>query len=87
MENLNGISLVVTVLLALLGAPVFLRRAGYPWLKTVFGSVTVLVVLLGVWAMMSTIQRKAGLEAVPLGWLVPLAAAGAAWRLQQRPNA
>jgi lipopolysaccharide export LptBFGC system permease protein LptF len=84
MEEFNVLSLAVTVLLALLGTPVLLRRAGYPWGKTVFGSLTAMVVLLGVWGIMSTVQRKAGLDALPLGWLVPLAAVAAAWHLQRR---
>ncbi|MBC7905734.1 MAG: hypothetical protein H7Y60_03175 [Rhodospirillaceae bacterium] len=84
MAEFNLISLAVTALLALLGTPVLLRRAGYPWNKTVFGTLTVLVVGLGLWGIMSTIQHKASLEAVPLGWLVPLAALVAAWKMQRQ---
>lgn len=86
MEEFNIISLGVTVLLAAIGTPVLLRRAGYPFGKTTFGTLTVLVVMLGLWGMVSTIQRKAGLEGIPLGWLVPLAALGAAWRMHRQPE-
>jgi hypothetical protein len=81
-EDVNFASLVVTVLLALVGGPVVLRRAGYPWGKTVFGTLTGFAILLGSWAVLSNIQRKTGLEAVPLGWLVPLAAVYAVWRFR-----
>lgn len=85
-DELNAVSLGVTILLALVGTPVLLRRAGYPFGKTAFGTLTVVVVLLGVWGIVATLQRKAGIEAVPLGWLVPLAALGAAWRLHRQPS-
>lgn len=86
MEYFNSISLAATVLLALIGTPVLLRRAGYPYGKTTMGTATVLLVLLGLWGMVATIQRKAGLELVPLGWLIPVAALGAAWRLHRHPS-
>lgn len=82
METVNFVSLPVTVLLALAGGPILLRWAGYPWGKTIFGSLTGFAVLLGAWAVLSTIQRKTGLEALPLGWLVPIAAAYAVWRFK-----
>ncbi|MBC7952452.1 MAG: hypothetical protein H7Z12_11625 [Rhodospirillaceae bacterium] len=84
MAEFNIISLAATVLLALLGTPVLLRRAGYPWGKTAFGSLAVTVVMLGVWGILSAIQRKAGLDAIPVGWLVPLAAVAAAWQMHRR---
>lgn len=84
MEELNFISLPLVLLLSLVGAPFLLRRAGYPAGKTVFGTLTALVVLLGAWAMISNIQQHAGLQAVPLGWLVPLGALYAVWRWRDR---
>jgi|AGTN01.3.fsa_nt_gi hypothetical protein len=84
MEEVNFVSLPVTLLLALVGVPVLLRRAGYPWGKTVFGALTGLAVLAGAWAVLSAVQRKTGTEALPLGWLVPLAAGYAAWRFKDR---
>lgn len=84
MEMVNFISLPLTALLALVGGPLLLRRAGYPWGKTVFGTLTALVVLLGSWAVVSAVQHRAGIDAVPLGWLVPLAAAAAVWRFRDR---
>ncbi|MBX9634266.1 MAG: hypothetical protein K2X44_04720 [Magnetospirillum sp.] len=86
MEDFNFISLGVTVVLALVGAPVLFRRSGYPFGKTVFGSLTVLFVMLGLWGITATIRVKTGMEIVPLGWLVPLAALAAAWRLQRQPS-
>ncbi|MCR6629822.1 MAG: hypothetical protein NVV74_07090 [Magnetospirillum sp.] len=84
MEEVNFVSLPVVVALALVGGPLLLRRAGYPVGKTVFGTLTGLVALLGLWGILSTVQRKAGLDMVPLGWLVPVAAVAAAWRLRGR---
>lgn len=84
MEMVNFISLPVTALLALVGGPVLLRRAGYPWGKTVLGSLTGLVVMLGSWGIISAVQHRAGIDAVPLGWLVPVAVTVAAWRYRGR---
>lgn len=84
METLNFLSLPLAVLLSLIGAPILLRRAGYPAGKTVFGTLTAMMVLLGAWGIISTIQYRTGLTAVPLGWLVPLAAAFAAWRWREQ---
>ena len=82
MEAFNFASLGATILVALVGAPILFKRAGYPNGKTAFGTLTVLVVLLGIWGVLSSIQRKAGIEALPLGWLVPLAAAMLGWRVR-----
>ena len=38
----------------------------------------------GGWGMISAIQNRTGLQAVPLGWLVPLAALYAVWRWRDR---
>ena len=84
MEELNFMSLPLVLLLSLVGGPFLLRRAGYPAGKMVFGTLTGLVVLLGAWGMISNIQHHADLQAVPLGWLVPLAALYAAWRWRDR---
>ncbi|MGE5515349.1 MAG: hypothetical protein ACM31D_05955 [Bacteroidota bacterium] len=84
METLNFISLPLAVLLGLIGTPVLLRRAGYPIGKTVFGTLTTMMVLLGAWGIVSSIQNHTGLAAVPLGWLVPLAAVFAAWRWREQ---
>lgn len=84
METVNFISLPLVALMSLVGGPLMLRRAGYPAGKTVFGTLTALMVLLGVWGMISAIQAKTGLQALPLGWLVPLGAATAAWRFRNR---
>ena len=84
MEELNFMSLPLVLLLSLVGGPILLRRAGYPAGKTVFGTLTALVVLLGAWGMISNIQQHADLQAVPLGWLVPLAALYAVWRWRDR---
>ncbi|MGE5475991.1 MAG: hypothetical protein ACM3Q1_05005 [Bacteroidales bacterium] len=84
METVNFVSLPLTLLMSLVGGPVLLRRAGYPLGKIVFGTLTCLMVLLGVWGVISAIQAKTGLQAVPLGWLVPLAATVAAWRWRDR---
>lgn len=80
MEELNFLSLPLAAALALVGGPVLLRRAGYPGGKTVFGTLTALMVVLAAWGVLSAIQARTGLQAVPLGWLVPLGAAFAAWR-------
>ncbi len=45
MEELNFVSLPLAALLALVGGPVLLRRAGYPAGKMVCGTLTGLVVL------------------------------------------
>lgn len=84
MEELNFMSLPLVLLLSLVGGPFLLRRAGYPAGKTVFGTLTALVVLLGAWGMISNIQQHADLQAVPLGWLVPLAALYAVWHWRDR---
>lgn len=84
MEELNFVSLPVMLALSLIGGPFLLRRAGYPVGKTVFGTLTAMMVLLGAWGVISTIQHHAGLQAVPLGWLVPLAALYAVWRWRDR---
>lgn len=84
MEELNFLSLLAVVALSFVGGPLLLRRAGYPAGKTVFGTLTGTMVLLGAWGVLATVQRKAGIEAVPLGWLVPVVAAAAAWRLRDR---
>lgn len=84
METVNFVSLPLVVVLSLVGGPLLLRRAGYPAGKTVFGTLTGLMVLLGAWGVISTVQSKAGLPALPLGWLVPLAAAFVAWRWRDR---
>jgi len=81
-EAFNFASLGVTLVLALVGAPILFKRAGYPNGKTVFGTLTVLVALLGVWGVISAIQRKTGLEALPLGWLVPVVASLVGWRVR-----
>lgn len=80
MEELNFISLPVAALLSLVGGPLLLRRAGYPLGKTVFGTLTVLVVVLGLWGVLSAVQNRLGLAVLPVGWLVPAAAVYAAWR-------
>ena len=84
MEELNFISLPLVLLLSLVGAPFLLRRAGYPAGKIVFGTLTGMMVLLAAWGMISAIQNRTGLQAVPLGWLVPLAALYAVWRWRDR---
>lgn len=84
MEDFNFLSLPVAALLGLIGGPLLLRRAGYPVGKTVFGTLTGLMVLLGAWGMIATIQYKVGLAALPFGWLVPLAGAGAGWHWRNR---
>ncbi|HLO77178.1 MAG TPA: hypothetical protein VK196_12055 [Magnetospirillum sp.] len=84
MEELNFISLPVVAVLSLVGGPLLLRRAGYPAGKTVFGTLTAMAVLLGIWGVVSAIQNRLGLVALPLGWLVPALAAVAAWRWRDR---
>ncbi|HTH16276.1 MAG TPA: hypothetical protein VL974_06465 [Magnetospirillum sp.] len=84
MEELNFLSLPASALLALLGGPFLLRKAGYPAGKTVFGVLTGTMVLLAAWGVLSTVQHKAGIETLPLGWLVPLGACFAAWRFRDR---
>lgn len=84
METVNFISLPLAALMSLIGGPLLLRRAGYPAGKTVFGTLTGLVALLAAWGVLSAIQTKVGLTALPLGWLVPIAAAIAAWRLRDK---
>lgn len=86
MQELNFASLLTTVLLAVIGAPLLFHRAGYPPGKTALGSITAVVVLVGVWGIISSIQRKAGLDAVPLGWILPLVAGTVAWRFRNRLN-
>lgn len=84
MEELNFISLPVALLMSLVGGPVLLRRAGYPAGKTVFGTLTMLMVMLGAWGIISAIQNRLGAHALPLGWLVPAAAVFAVWRWRDR---
>lgn len=84
MEELNFISLPLALLLSLVGGPLLLRRAGYPAGKIVFGTLTGMMVLLAAWGMISAIQNRTELQAVPLGWLVPLAALYAVWRWRDR---
>lgn len=84
METFNFISLPLVAVLSLIGTPILLRRAGYPAGKTVFGTLTVMMVLLGAWGVVSAIQTRTGLTALPLGWLVPFAAAFAAWRWREQ---
>jgi hypothetical protein len=85
MEMLNMAALALSVLLGVIGVPVLLRRAGFPWNKVVFGSLTALAVLLAASGVLSAVQNKTGL-ALPLGWLVPLAALVAVWRLPRQPS-
>lgn len=84
MEEFNFISLPVAALLGLVGAPLLLFRAGYPAGKTVFGTLTALVALLGAWGIISAVQNRLGLHALPLGWLVPAVAVFAAWHWRDR---
>lgn len=74
METLNFAAVPVTLLLSLLVAPFFLRKAGYLAGKVAFGTLSITVALMGISGVISVIQRKAGLEAVPLAWLAPVAA-------------
>lgn len=80
MEELNFISLPVAVVLSLVVPPLVLRRAGYAAGKTVLGTLTVLMVVLAAWGVVSAIQNRTGLQTLPLGWLVPLGGLFATWR-------
>lgn len=84
MEELNFLSLPAVAVLSLVGGPLLLHKAGYPAGKVVFGVLTGLGVLLAAWGVLSAIQHKAGLDALPLGWLIPVAAVVAAWKLRDR---
>ncbi len=84
MEQVNFLSLPLLALFSLVGGPILLRRAGYPLGKTVFGTLTGLMVGLGAWGVISAIQHKAGLQALPLGWLVLAGAVAAAWYWRDR---
>lgn len=84
MEQVNALSLPLLAVMSLVGIPLLLRRAGYPWGKTVLGTATGLVVLMGCWNVISMTQQRLGLAALPLGWLMPLAAVFAAWHWRNR---
>lgn len=84
-EEINFLAVPAAILLALAGAPPALRRAGFGWAKVVFGTLTVTVAALGVAGVVTAIQHKTGLSALPLAWLVPSALAGVLYRLSSLP--
>jgi hypothetical protein len=84
LETLNLAAVVLSLSLVLLGGPILFWRAGYPWNKVIFGTVTILLVTLAMIAMLSTIQTKTGLTAIPLLWLVPLAVLSGGVIIQRR---
>lgn len=84
MADINFLSLPALVILSLAGGPLLLHRAGYPFGKTVLGSLTGMVVLVALWGVVSSIQHKTGQEALPLGWLVPVLATWVVWRQRDR---
>lgn len=85
--ELNFLALPAAVLLALLGGPWGLRRAAYPWGKALFGTLALAMAALAVAGVVTAIQRKAGLENLPLAWLVPAAVVALLWRLFSRESA
>jgi len=73
LETLNLAATVLTLAMVLIGAPVLFRRQSYPWNKVMFGTVTALIVTMGLIVVLSTIQSKSGLSVFPLLWLAPVA--------------
>jgi|GEM_PF-2019306 hypothetical protein len=71
-ESFNFLAVPAALLLGLACAPFALRRAGYPWGKTAFGSLAVAVAGLAVAGIVSAVQRKAGIAQLPLAWIAPL---------------
>ena len=67
--EINFLALPVCALLALVGAPTALRRAGFPWAKTVFGALAILFATLGVVGVIISVQHRTGLSEIPLAWL------------------
>jgi hypothetical protein len=70
--SINFLAIPTALLLALAGGPVALRRAGYLWSKTLFGSLTLAAAGLGVAGIISSIQAKAGIPELPLAWVAPV---------------
>lgn len=74
MELLIFSSLPVLAMIILIGLPVILRRMDYPKTQTVFGTISGLVVGLGVWTILSSLRHHGPWEALPLEWLAPVIA-------------
>jgi hypothetical protein len=82
-EEINFIALPVAILMALVGGPLALRKAGFPLGKIVFGTLAVTVAALAVAGVITSIQRKTATEMLPLAWLVPATIGFVLWRLKQ----
>ena len=67
--EINFLALPAAAALALIGAPLVFRRAGFAWGKVAFGSLTVLFAALGVVGIVISVQYKTGLSDLPLAWL------------------
>lgn len=81
--EINFLALPVVVGLALFGAPLAFRRAGFQWAKIALGTVTVLFAALGVVGVIISIQHKTGLDEIPLAWLVVPALGFALYRISR----
>ncbi|MGE4278161.1 MAG: hypothetical protein AB7G62_01150 [Magnetospirillum sp.] len=68
--EINFMALPVVVVLALVGGPLALRRAGFLWAKVVFGSLTFLFAALAICGIVLSVQQKVGLSDLPIAWLV-----------------
>lgn len=84
-DEINFLAVPAAFLLALMGGPVAFRRAGYPWGKTVFGTLAAAVTGLAVAGLVTSIQRKTGTEGLPFAWIVPVALAFALTRVPRSP--
>lgn len=74
-EEINFMAVPAALLLALIASPIVFRRAAYPMGKTVFGTMAIAIAALGIAGIITVVQRKTGLEALPLAWLAPAAVA------------
>ena len=81
--EINFVALPLVALLALVGAPLAFRRAGFLWAKVVFGSLTVMFAALGSAGIIISVQNKTGLSALPLAWLVLPALIFALYRISR----
>ncbi|CAA7620674.1 hypothetical protein [Magnetospirillum sp. UT-4] len=82
-DEINFLALPVAFLLALVGTPVVLLKAGYPKGKTAFGTLALTAVALALFAIVLKVQTRADLTALPLAWLAPVAIAVALWQLKK----
>lgn len=85
-ETINFLAVPVAALLAALGGPWALRKAGYPAGKITFGTLALTVSAIGLSAIVTSIQRKTGTQALPLAWAVPAILVWVLPRMARRPD-